>query len=38
MTSTDLKKKSTSFTYEGAEVFKLMETDLQEAERWSGAG
>lgn len=33
MSTSDLKKKSTSSTYEGAEVFKLMETDLQEAEK-----
>ncbi|MCJ7458262.1 MAG: GAF domain-containing protein [candidate division Zixibacteria bacterium] len=35
MSTSDLKKKSTSSTYEGAEVFKLMETDLQEAEKWA---
>jgi len=35
MSTSDLKKKSTSSAYEGAEVFKLMETDLQEAEKWA---
>ncbi|HVP36412.1 MAG TPA: GAF domain-containing protein, partial [Terriglobales bacterium] len=35
MSNSSLKKKSTSSTYEGAEVFKLMETDLQEAEKWA---
>src|SRR3990170_1095829 len=35
MSTSDLKKKSTTSAYEGAEVFKLMETDLQEAEKWA---
>jgi two-component system NtrC family sensor kinase len=35
MSTPALKKKNTSSTYEGAEVFKLMETDLQEAEKWA---
>jgi two-component system NtrC family sensor kinase len=32
MITSDLKKKSTSSSYEGAEVFRLMENDLEEAE------
>jgi len=32
MTTSDLKKKSTSSSYEGTEIFRLMENDLEEAE------
>ncbi len=32
MLTSDLKKKSTSSSYEGAEVFRSMENDLEEAE------